>query len=158
MEAELNKNSNENNFFETMLLENKLNLSTTRTANELRKRYDLFKKLHLLEDQVKEHFQQSDGLCSISQLKFEQVEQMLDDKEIRDKVNLNDTLEKEMTECYETLEEHIKRAEVDLFLWQILIDKVTGLEENPFGEIDTLAALVHENFLYKMKKRQVIIS
>jgi hypothetical protein len=158
LEAELNKNSNENNFFETMLLENKLNLSTTRTANELRKRYDLFKKLHLLEDQVKEHFQQSDGLCSISQLKFEQVEQMLDDKEIRDKVNLNDTLEKEMTECYETLEEHIKRAEVDLFLWQILIDKVTGLEENPFGEIDTLAALVHENFLYKMKKRQVIIS
>ncbi len=157
MGAELNESNNGNRFFENLLLEHKLNLSTTRTANELRMRYELFKKLHLLEDQVKEHFKQSDGLNSIAQSRFEQVEQTLDDNEIRDKVNVSDALEREMAECYESLEEQIKRAEVDLFLWQILIDKVTGLEENPFSEIDTLAVLVHEDFLYKMKNRKVSI-
>lgn len=157
LETEFKEDGDGNRFFDNLLLENKLNLSATRTANELRMRYDLFKKLHLLEDQVKEHFQQSDGLNSIAQSRFEQVEQMLDDKEIRDKVNLNYALEREMVECYESLEEQIKRAEVDLFLWQILIDKVTGLDENPFSEMDTFAVLVHEDFFYKIKKRQVFI-
>jgi hypothetical protein len=59
-----------------------------------------------------------------------------------------------MKETYDGLLRQIKRSEADLFLWQSLVDKVTG-NSNPFVDSDTLAVLFNENLTFPMKSREV---
>jgi hypothetical protein len=82
-----------------------------------------------------------------------------------------------MKQNYELILKQIKRAEADIFLWQILVDKVTGNfnfmkasthyfqcrilfcsisgKKNLFAEINTLAVIFCEYLEFKMQKKEV---
>ena len=61
-----------------------------------------------------------------------------------------------MNEKYNSIGNEIKKKEAELFLWQVLADKVTG-RTNPFIEPDTIAVIFCEQIEFKMKKREIII-
>ena len=61
-----------------------------------------------------------------------------------------------MNEKYNLITNEIKKKEAELFLWQVLADKVTG-RANPFIEPDTVAVLFCEQTEFKMKKREITI-
>lgn len=61
-----------------------------------------------------------------------------------------------MKESYDKLVKEIKRAEADVFLWQVLADKVTG-RANPFLSADTIAVLFSEQSEFIMKSREITL-
>jgi hypothetical protein len=89
------------------------------------------------------------------EISFNELEERLNDKIIHEKVELASEAEStSMAKCYDSLMHQIKRAEADLFLWQLLVDKVID-RPNPFCEPDTLAVLFSENIEFKMNKKEV---
>lgn len=148
------------NFFENLLIENRIYFHESRTSQALQKQFETFKKLNLLKDQVTEesnsdHESQHRTKPSLI-VNFDRIETSLDDVKIYENVDISDTIELEMSQSYDLLLSQIKRAEADLFLWQGLADKVTG-SCNPFVEPDTLAVLFSEGFSYSMKKREIVL-
>lgn len=57
---------------------------------------------------------------------------------------------------YNLLVNEIKKKESEIFLWQVLADKVSGYHNN-FIETDTYAMLFCEQSEFKMKKREITI-
>ena len=167
LESNLADMSNE--FFEKILMEKKVYFYEARTPASLKKQWNLFKKLNLLKDQVMSQCKSSSDSTGenpdLSNLNFKkdmfnvnysQIEASLDDKEIMENVEVDNELEKAMTESYNVILGKIKRSEADLFLWQCLVDKVT-CNENPFLDNDTLAVVFNDKFTYKIKKSQIFI-
>ena len=62
----------------------------------------------------------------------------------------------EISECYEEVVKQIQRSEAELFLWQILIDKITGAS-NPFLDLNTFAVLFFGEQSFAMKKLEIVI-
>lgn len=105
----LNLNSNlsdaSEEFFEKLLLENKIHFYEARTSRVLKKQWKLFKKLNLLKDQTTKQIEnptEVEGKVNLENLNlkkdlfnvnFSQVEASLDDKEIMEKIELDDELE-----------------------------------------------------------------
>jgi hypothetical protein len=153
-------------FFEKLLIENKIYFYEARTPNSLKKQWNLFKKLNLLKDQVMSQCKPNASIEEIIDLKnlnfkkdmfnvnYSQIEASLDDREIMENIEVDDELEKAMSESYNLILGKIKRSEADLFLWQTLVDKVS-CTENPFLDIDTLAVIFNEKFTYKVKNTEV---
>ena len=61
---------------------------------------------------------------------------------------------KEMCRNYKKLLNQIKRAEAELYLWQVLADHATK-SENAFEDVECLAVLECDNFKYLMKSRDI---
>lgn len=78
----------------------------------------------------------------------------MDDNIINENVELDENLERSMSECYTDLLSQIKRREAELFLWQILIDKITG-NANPFMNMNTFAVMFFGEKIFSMNKQEV---
>ena len=59
-----------------------------------------------------------------------------------------------MCRNYKKLLNQIKRAEAELYLWQVLADHATK-SENAFEDVECLAVLECDNFKYLMKSRDI---
>jgi hypothetical protein len=135
--------------FELFLKNNKTVFHESRNASSLARQWNLLKDLGLLADQTEK---QSEDTLAIS---FNDLEERLDDTLIRETVELNTESQSARTaKSYESLLHEIKRAEADIFLWQILADKITN-RPNPFADVQTLAVLFSEKTEFKMSKKEV---
>lgn len=97
----------------------------SRSVECLKKQYEKLKSLELLKNQIIERNCLTErGKNHVTGKSFEKVEENISCK------GVSRTLvgEKSYQEIlsYDTLKKHIKRAEADLFLWQLLIDKISG--------------------------------
>lgn len=150
---EINSQPKSNEFFKNFLLENKTKLYDSRSPESLETQWQLLKDLQLLTDQKTNTVNDNDSL----EITFNELEDRLNDEVILNNVEVNEPDEdSEMARSYSKVLHEIKRAEADLFLWQILVDKITK-RENPFVEADTLAILFSEQIEYQMKKKQIIL-
>lgn len=129
---------------------NKLIFHESRTASSLECQWNLLKDMRLLNDQD----EKSDESLAIS---LNDLDDRLDDTLIRQNVELSTKTESaETLKSYDSLLHEIKRAEADVFLWQILVDKVTN-RENPFADVQTLAVIFSEKIEFKMNKKEVFL-
>lgn len=143
-------NTDEEFFFDEFLKKNRTKFYDSRIPMQLKDQWCLLKDLQLLEDQ--KHKNCIDESLEIS---FNELEDRLNDKIIEETVDLNEPEENNaMINSYNILMREIKRSEADLFLWQVLLDKITD-KPNPFGEVDTLALLFSEKIEFKMKKKEI---
>ncbi|RNA30299.1 microspherule 1 [Brachionus plicatilis] len=147
---ELDSKINSKEFFDDFLLKNRQFFHPSRTKNDLMKQYSIFKKLNLLKDQiVVENLDFVDNSNEI--VNFEKMEAALNDEDIDQNFHLDEHLENDLNEAYDSLIDNIKKAEAELFLWQGIIDKINGTE-NPFENPDCLAVVYSEHFSYTMSK------
>ena len=141
-------------FFENLLINNKTVFHDSRTAGSLECQWNLLKDLHLLTGQLSDMSENSDDEDTMA-LSFKEVEDRLDDKLIQENVKLNTESDNvKMLKSYQSLLTDIKRSEADIFLWQVLVDKITD-RPNPFADVETLAILFSENIEFKMIKKEV---
>lgn len=127
----------------------------SRVPIQIADQYNLLKDLNLLDDQKNDESNGEKVDCESLEISFNELEDKLNDKIIAENVELaSETERASMAKCYDSLMHEIKRAEADLFLWQVLVDKVVD-RPNPFAEADTLAILFCENIEFKMSKKEV---
>ena len=117
------KQPKSNEFFKNFLLENKTKLYDSRSPESLETQWQLLKDLQLLTDQKTNTVNDNDSL----EITFNELEDRLNDEVILNNVEVNEPDEdSEMARSYSKVLHEIKRAEADLFLWQILVDKITS--------------------------------
>lgn len=151
----LNKDIDNESFFETFLTEHRTKFHESRTSDQLENQYKTLKDLKLLECQLDESI--SDNNDETMEISFNNLEDRLNDQVIAEAVTLNTADENDqMAKSYESLLHEIKRAEADVFLWQVLVDKVTD-RPNPFAAVDTLAVLFSAKTEFVMNKKEMII-
>ena len=86
---------------------------------------------------------------------FNELESRINDKLIQETVRLNTEAENaSMLKSYQSLLQEIKRPEADVFLWQVLADKITD-RKNAFADVETLAVLFCEKIEFIMNKKEV---
>jgi hypothetical protein len=74
-----------------------------------------------------------------------------------DLINVNNKKEEELNENYLNLLNEIKHLEGELYLWQVLVDKIIN-KKNPFENIECLAIIEfnnNNNLKYIMNKREL---
>lgn len=148
-------------YFENLLIDYRVCFHEARTAECLMSQYLMLKDLNLLKNQLIEEHEKLQTDSNKSSLtsrlfksSFEKAENELNDsKSTREAVQTSDS---DKALQYNRLENQIKRAEADLFLWQILVDKVSG-SNSLFNDNQTVAVFFNEKFTYSMKKREIKI-
>lgn len=143
------------NFFENFLSKHRTLFYDARTSDQLEAQYNILKDLKLLVSQKSEEM--SDNNEETMEISFNNLENRLNDKIVEENIKLNTKYENDtMIKSYNSILHDIKRAEADIFLWQVLIDKVTD-KPNPFAEVDTLAIMLCKKTEFKMKKKEIIL-
>ena len=99
----------------------------SRTSYSLEDQWNLLKDLRLLSDRAgtRDNMEIKSGNDNLD-FSFNELESRINDKLIQETVRLNTEAENaSMLKSYQSLLQEIKRPEADVFLWQVLADKIT---------------------------------
>lgn len=155
---EIDSDTQVEHLFENLLMNNRPVFHDSRTSYSLEDQWNLLKDLRLLSDRAgtRDKMEIKSGNDNLD-FSFNELESRINDKLIQETVRLNTEAENaSMLKSYQSLLQEIKRSEADVFLWQVLADKITD-RKNAFADVETLAVLFCEKIEFIMNKKEVSI-
>nr|CAB3263704.1 microspherule protein 1-like [Phallusia mammillata] len=133
--------------FQTVLNQNISVFHHGRTAELLKRHWELMKKYQLIEDQTVQPLPQGDHI-----LNFSDAEDMLDDQEILQQ--RDDAIAHELKIADRKQKHEIKKLEEEIPRWELLVSSVTGVAKQEMDQ-HTIAVLRGRLVRYLMRSREI---